>query len=980
MDVELQQLRRAALSNDPVERPRAVRELLRMDWRRGREAIMAVLEAGPWQERAVVLRVLASRADPAAREALPHVEAACPQYATGASRDAASPELQARALAEVAAVALRLDQPAHARGLCAQALEVAPQAPSLARVRAMHMHGAVLLREREVQKALGALREVVALYQAQSEPAYEARALDTMGSACANLFDLVEAERCYQRSLELKEQQGDLAGQAITLGGLGRVALMRGDLDEAVEFFTRDLRLSLQIGDDEGRAVMANQLGEALLRKALEARRRGDLTQFRAHLDLARQYVEDGVEPARRGGSLRDEGFSLMMLGRLELASERLDEADRLLARACDSFRVAHEAPALYAVELLRGEVARKRGDTGEARARVEAAIASYERLGSLDGQVRAWLELALVFHRTRDSEGGRRAIERAQELGRELPRSTTTSQLAAMRANTEVGRLLVEARLATQAQVDGVLDAILATGAGLGSALIRHQIVDREALGAFLASKVGIPTATAAELEGGEVELATTRLPRRAADRLGALPIALDGASHTLRVAMSDPLDFVARDQLSLMTGLTVAPLFAPDADGLRRSMRRAYGRLLGLERHPVADDALRALLGHAIARRASDLHLETKRDDVAVRARVDGALHDLDRLPRERGDALVRAVKSMAGLDLEQRALPQRGDARFTHGEAAREQSFDLRISTFPTAHGERVVIGVLSPAPTRTLAGIGLDDATASRLVSALGQRGGVLLVAGPTRSGRSTTLRALLSKVDAAARSVLTLDAPPERDAEDISQARAERAIGLDLPSALTALSTQDVDVVLVEELRDAETARIAANMAQSGAMILSTLHAFDAIAALTRLTQWGISSHQISFAVRGVVAQRLLPRLCSRCKVRSEERVDVAWLLERLPYEALSTRLENVTLSTRSASGCESCGFSGYEGQVAIFEYLPMIQGVAQGLREGLSESRLRETATREGFKGLADAALDRLLAGDVSFDALKRVL
>ncbi len=939
---------------------------------------MALLVTAPWSDRVTVLRSLAQRADPVAREALPHAETAArlaPSDGTPASR-----EILARAAAEVAALVLRHDQSAHASALCTHALEVAPEGPSLGRARALHMLGAVQVRARETRAAIDTLRDVIERYEALREPGYEARALDTLGSAHANLFDFEAAERCYTRSLALKVEHGDLAGQAITLGGLGRVALMRGDLDEAVEFFTRDLLLSKQIGDDEGCAVMANQLGEAWLRKALDARQRGDLAQFREHLDVAHRHIADGVEPARRGGSLRDEGFSLMMLGRLELASDQLDEAERLLARACDSFRVAHEAPALYAVELLRGEVARKKGDTGEARARVEAAIASYERLGSLDGQVRAWLELALVFHRSRDVEGGRRAIERAQELGRELPRSTTTSQLAAMRANTEVGRLLVEARLATQAQVDGVLDAILATGAGLGGALVRHQIVNREALGAFLASKVGIPTATAMELEGGEVELATTRLPRRAAERLGALPIAFDGASHVLRVAMSDPLDFVARDQLSLMTGLTIAPLFAPDEDGLRRSMRRAYGRLLGLERHPVADDALRALLGHAIARRASDLHIESKRDDVAVRLRVDGALHDLDRLRRERGDALVRAVKSMAGLDLERRALPQSGSARFTHREAARERSVDLRISTFPTAHGERVVIRVLAPAPTRTLAGVGIDDATASRLVSALGQRGGMLLVAGPTRSGRSTTLGALLSKVDAAARSVLSLDAPSEHDAEDISHARVDRAVGLDLTSALTTLSTQDADVVLVEELRDAEAARIAANMAQSGAMILSTLHAFDAIAALTRLTQWGISSHQISFAVRGVVAQRLLPRLCSHCKVRSEEGVDVAWLLERIPHEALSERLENVTLSTRSASGCEACGFGGYEGHVAIFEYLPVVQGVAQGLREDLSERNLRDAARRDGYRNLADVALDHLLAGEVSLEALKRVL
>ncbi|MFO0608219.1 MAG: ATPase, T2SS/T4P/T4SS family [Polyangiales bacterium] len=950
-DTELLRLREASHTDDALERTRALRELLRMDWRRARESLMAALVDAPWGDRALVVRTLAGRGDPVAKEALPHAEAA-------ARTAPDAPELQARAAAEVALLALRHDQLAHARALGAQALAAAPDGPSLARARALHALAAAALRARDTRAALDALRDVADRYRALGEAGYEARALDSVGSAHAALFQLADAERSYRESLALKEACGDLAGQAITLGGLGRLALQRDDLDAAADFFARDLALSKQLGDDEGLAVMANQLAEVWLRQALALHGRGDEAGARALLAKARRSVEDGVEPARRGGSLRDEGFTLLMRGRLELAEGRHDEAERALARAREAFEVARERPAACAVDLLRAEAARRRGDLAGARASAEAAVRAFEELGAVDGQVRGWMELAMVFLRARDEGARRAAMGRATALAAELPRSATTRQLDAMRAAAEVARLLVSTKRATEAQAAAAVEASLSGASPLGAALLRAGLFDREGFGRFLRETLEIEAVPSEALDRAPDDAALAALPRAAAERLGVLPLTL--AAGALRVAMADPLDFGARDQLALLTGLAVAPVYASDEPRLARAIHRAYGRWLALDRRPDAEAALRDLLAHAAARGATDLHLDPGRDELSVRMRVDGVAHEIDRVAREPGAALGRALLARVGLDPMASSAPRVGSGRDAVAGPG-GSPLELRVATYPSAHGERVRVSLTPPARAPELDALGLDALDLDALRRAVSRSDGVVLVVGPRGAGKTTTLHALLGAVDLGARTAATLEDAVVYEREGAMQTRFVVGGALDQGAALTALARLDDDVLLVDELADGRAARAAWRLAGEGRLVMVALDADDEDAALASLTEMGVPGGRLRAVTHLLVAQRLVRKLCVRCRVPDRGRIDAAWLRRLSPHEDLAARVAGASLFTHATSGCDACGHLGYQGRALVC-----------GLRD----------LTREGDAGpsLAARALDAALAGVTSRQELARVL
>lgn len=949
VDTELQRLREVSHGDDAAERTRALRELLRMDWRRAREAVMAALVDAPWSDRALAVRSLAGRADPIAREALPHVEAV-------ASQPSPPDDLVGRALAELAAVVLRHDQTARARALCERSLALVGSSSGVARARARHVLGAVTLRERDHRAALAVLRDAAVEYAALGDVAFEARALDSMGSAHAALHELADAERCYERSLSLKVEADDLAGQAITLGGLGRLAMQRGDVDAAAALFTRDLEIARQLRDDEGLTVMSNQLGEVWLRKALDAKRDGDDGAFRERLASAKRHVDEGVEPARRGGSLRDEGFTLMMQGRISMAEGRHDEAERSLARASEAFALADEPAARHGVELLRAEAARARGDLSRARSHAEAAITAFEELGAIDGQVRGWMELALVFLRSRDGAAQRDALERARALSEALPRSQTTARLDAMRATREVGRLLVERCVVKQPEADALVEAALTTGRSLGALITRAGLLDAAALGAFLRDAMGVAEVTRGELDGASSSPALARLPRRAAERLVALPVGLtdDGA---LRVAMTDPLDFAARDQLSLLAGSVVQPVYAPDAQRLTRAIRRAYGRWLGLDSRPDAVTALRDLIAHASSQRAADVHLDPTHEDVAVRERVDGTLHEVDRVTLERGAAMASAARAMAGLDEAERPLPRGGSARFDRDSGS---AIELRVDTFPTLHGERVAVSLLALARRHTLASLGVDDATARSLARAAGRREGLVLVAGPGVSGRSTVLHAIAAAVDAQARAVVTVEDSLDIPAPEFSRARVSPSVGFDHAAALEGLARQPVDVVLVDELRDDDATRHALALAGSGRLVLAAVRASDVASALAEVARVAGSEGGARARVTSVIALRLLRRLCSACKTKDRGRLDAAWLRSLAPTEDLAASLGGATLYAASTGGCEACGGRGYDGRVLVYEHRDV---TAEGDGVGVS---------------LAAAAVQRIADGETSRDEVMR--
>lgn len=376
-----------------------------------------------------------------------------------------------------------------------------------------------------------------------------------------------------------------------------------------------------------------------------------------------------------------------------------------------------------------------------------------------------------------------------------------------------------------------------------------------------------------------------------------------------------------------------------------------------------PVAARVSRLLLD-ALEQGASDIHLEPKGGGAVVRFRVDGVLYRQADLPVGMEDALVSRVKIMARLDIAERRLPQDGNARVRVGE----REIDIRVSTIPVAEGERVVLRLLGRENTRlTLSELGMPPGMVVPFRELIHQPHGVLWVTGPTGAGKTTTLYAALRELDTARRNVLTIEDPVEYQLPDIGQVAVMSRIGLTFAAGLRSLLRQDPDVILVGETRDEETAEIVVKASMTGHLVMSTLHANDAVSAATRLRDMGVESYLVAEATRGALAQRLVRRLCGRCARE--------WVAEGVP--APLVELEGVVL--REAVGCGHCR-EGYRGRVGVFELLRVGEAVREALRRGDSAVRVREVAATEGFRDLWGDAEEKLRSGVTSLTEVRAAL
>jgi type II secretory ATPase GspE/PulE/Tfp pilus assembly ATPase PilB-like protein len=354
-----------------------------------------------------------------------------------------------------------------------------------------------------------------------------------------------------------------------------------------------------------------------------------------------------------------------------------------------------------------------------------------------------------------------------------------------------------------------------------------------------------------------------------------------------------------------------------------------------------------------------ASDIHVEPGADGLVVRARVDGVLRQVLGLPAHASPAVVSRLKIMAGLDISVKRLPQDGRATVRAGG----RPIDLRVSTLPSVHGEKVVLRMLDPEH----AGMGMDELglpsrIRARLERLLMRAHGALLVTGPTGSGKTTTLYAILASVDRAHRNVVTLEDPIEYRLPGLTQVQVRARSGLTFASALRAVLRQDPDVVMVGEMRDSETAEVGMAAALTGHQVLSTLHTNDAASAVSRLAEMGVAPYMIAAGLSGVLAQRLVRRLCRGC---------------RRPYSADPAELSALGLPARGldlhdAEGCEGCGGRGYRGRTGIFELLEIDAGVREAILRREGPDRLRSIVRNGGAGGLAQQAAVRLGAGETS--------
>ncbi len=470
------------------------------------------------------------------------------------------------------------------------------------------------------------------------------------------------------------------------------------------------------------------------------------------------------------------------------------------------------------------------------------------------------------------------------------------------------------------------------------------------------------------------------------------ALPLQLEG--NRLHLAMADPTDLYVREAVSAATGHPVVVRVAPPSS-IEAALAHLYGEgrsameeitenlepggeasqdteiLKDLASEAPVVRLVNLLLQQALEARASDIHLEPFENRLRVRFRVDGVLLNAESMPASSAAAVISRIKLMAHLDIAERRLPQ--DGRFSFRIEGR--ALDLRVSTIPTLFGESLVIRVLDKGELRLdFEVLGFSDPIRNRLEQLLEAPHGILLVTGPTGSGKSTTLYTAIDRLNSSGKKILTVEDPVEYRLDGINQIQVKPQIGLDFSVALRAIVRQDPDIIMVGEMRDLETTRIAVHSALTGHLVLSTLHTNDAASGITRLLDMGVEPYLITATVNGIVAQRLIRRLCRHC---AEPFEPPPQLLEKLRQQAAAA--EEAGLNLFRAVGCSHCSGTGYLGRLAIAEILLIDDALRQLTMQRTGATALRQAATERGMRTLHQDGLHKVFQGLTTLEEVARV-
>jgi type II secretory ATPase GspE/PulE/Tfp pilus assembly ATPase PilB-like protein/8-oxo-dGTP pyrophosphatase MutT (NUDIX family) len=504
-----------------------------------------------------------------------------------------------------------------------------------------------------------------------------------------------------------------------------------------------------------------------------------------------------------------------------------------------------------------------------------------------------------------------------------------------------------------------------------------------------------GIATRTRMRVAGAltSTPQAIARIPERLARRYSILPLSV--SARTIDVATANPYDLDCEQAVAFASGRRVRMSLAVPArisERLEEVYRPAsvVERLLAsvgpvsvhqiepeaeeLSATQLADSARERpiirlvdhIVAEGIAARASDIHLEPEEAVISVRYRVDGVLRTAMSLPRSIGTPLVSRVKIMARMDIADRLRPQGGRALvMVEGER-----IDLRVSTLPAAHGEKVVIRILDArGGVRSLDALGFDDVDAARLVKLLETRDGLILVTGPTGSGKTTTLYSALHSLVSRGLNVITVEDPVEYRIPGIVQSQVNEKAGLTFAAALRSILRQDPDVILVGEIRDAETASVAIQAALTGHLVFATLHTIDAASSITRLADLGVESAKVGTALKGIIAQRLLRHMCSACASDSSDPIPPS-LWDCIPNGAL----------LKAGAGCEGCAGTGFRGRMAAVELLTITPAIARLIVDNAPASLITAAARSEGMRSLWSSGVARVLSGETTPAEVSRVL
>jgi type IV pilus assembly protein PilB len=576
-------------------------------------------------------------------------------------------------------------------------------------------------------------------------------------------------------------------------------------------------------------------------------------------------------------------------------------------------------------------------------------------------------------------------------------PTADTSESLRGYGMSGKLGELLIRENLITQAQLEQALEHQKKQGCRLGSSVAQLGFLTSEQITTVLSRQYGIPCIN---LQYFEADPSVTRLiPMETALKYQVVPLSRVGSSLTL--AMVDPANVYAMDDIKFMTGFNIEPVVASEMS-IAEAIKKNYGSIeehdrkkeiealvsfiddgqsssVELEGEDESALSLAALekaaeevpvvrlvnyiMTDAVERGASDIHLEPYEKEYRVRYRVDGVLQNVMQPPVKLRDAMISRIKIMAKLDISEKRLPQDGRIMIRMLYKNRKKQLDFRVSVLPTLHGEKIVMRLLDKENLRLdMTRLGFEEEPLERFQRAIFKPYGMVLVTGPTGSGKTNTLYSSLAQLNKPEINIITAEDPVEFQLTGINQVQMKDQIGLNFAAALRAFLRQDPNIIMVGEIRDFETAEIAIKAALTGHLVLSTLHTNDAPSTISRLMNMGIEPFLVATSVHLICAQRLTRRNCQHCKVEEKTRLQVLVDAGFTPEEAKS-------LKVYRGEGCQKCNNRGYKGRVGLYEVLEVTDELRELILVGASALELRKKAIEQGMITLRRSGLMKVAEG-----------
>ncbi len=569
-----------------------------------------------------------------------------------------------------------------------------------------------------------------------------------------------------------------------------------------------------------------------------------------------------------------------------------------------------------------------------------------------------------------------------------------------------KLGEILLKENLISSEQLKQALEHQKANGGRLGNTLVKLGFLSDDEVTAVLSRQYGVPSINLAYFE---VDTTVIKLiPMETAVKYQVLPLSRVGSSLTL--AMVDPTNVFAMDDIKFMTGFNIEPVVASET-AIGEAIKKHYGSVEDAERkkeieeivsfideggtesveleaegeeslnlaqlEKAAEEApviklVNYILSDAVKRGASDIHMEPYEKEYRVRYRIDGMLQTIMNPPNKLRDAIISRVKIMAKLDISEKRLPQDGRIMIRMQKDGKKKQLDFRVSVLPTLHGEKIVMRLLDKENLRLdMTKLGFEQESLTKFQKAIFKPYGMVLVTGPTGSGKTNTLYSSISQLNKPDTNIITAEDPVEFQLPGINQVQMKEQIGLNFAAALRSFLRQDPNIILVGEIRDFETAEIAIKAALTGHLVLSTLHTNDAPSTISRLMNMGIEPFLVATSVHLICAQRLTRRICQDCKTQEDVSPQVL-------IDAGYTPEEAKTVKVMKGAGCPSCGSKGYKGRVGLYEVLEITDELRELILVGASALEIKKKAIEQGMLSLRRSGLIKVAAGMTTLEEVIR--